>query len=478
MGGVFIEALKGMRAELHALPPLERARRALLYCRILGAEMLGTIAAVPFGIRALVLHRSLPSPYPMSIVHAQDEGHKTGKGQETERAKPWAGGRQTITLARNLRYGPEERELIDIYLPPKNENGAIEADESRRLESKKEDDYERSDFSSHQHNEQPIRTMPVVLFCHGGTWVSGDRWHYSLFATRLAQAGILTCIMSYSLYPNSNISDMTEQVSRALTWTFNNIHSFGGDPQNVTLVGHSAGAQLCSLACLRRATGSHDMNTSDDNNMIGMKSDSSPRDARMPAHLVGMAGVYDLASHYEYERKREVHNLSTMARAGGGKNNLSYFSPTSIVRKSLKQIRDEKVGQLKSSNNWGFGTLFGDKIPQRSGLNLPTRQENCDIDASCPVLSIDEILRLPPTVLMHGCGDHVVPWYESAEYHNLLSECEIPSRLLLYDRWVGHGEFITSVKPLPQATQLASHETGNSLPDYTKDLISIARNEY
>jgi hypothetical protein len=36
---------------------------------------------------------------------------------------------------------------------------------------------------------------PVVLFCHGGVWATGAKWHYSPMATRLAQAGVITAVM-------------------------------------------------------------------------------------------------------------------------------------------------------------------------------------------------------------------------------------------------------------------------------------------
>lgn len=28
---------------------------------------------------------------------------------------------------------------------------------------------------------------PVALFCHGGIWAHGERWHYAPMASRLAQ---------------------------------------------------------------------------------------------------------------------------------------------------------------------------------------------------------------------------------------------------------------------------------------------------
>ena len=121
-------------------------------------------------------------------------------------------------------------------------------------------------------------------------------------ATRLAQAGIVTAIMSYSLYPTAEASQMSGEVSQALTWTLDSISKFGGDAENITLAGHSAGAQLCAMALLQRAGNSKTENLILEKSEIDSSSTAVFADARMPRRFVGMAGVYDIAKHYEYEQ--------------------------------------------------------------------------------------------------------------------------------------------------------------------------------
>jgi hypothetical protein len=58
-------------------------------------------------------------------------------------------------------------------------------------------------------------------------------------------------------------------------------------------------------------------------------------DPRMPLQFVAITGVYDIAAHYEYERQRGVHELSTMKRAMGGKGGFADMSPAVILRDSL-----------------------------------------------------------------------------------------------------------------------------------------------
>jgi hypothetical protein len=46
----------------------------------------------------------------------------------------------------------------------------------------------------------------------------------------------------------------------------------------------------------------------------------------------GIAGVYDIGVHYEYETFRGVEDISTMARAMYGTKLFDRFSPTVIMR--------------------------------------------------------------------------------------------------------------------------------------------------
>jgi len=48
---------------------------------------------------------------------------------------------------------------------------------------------------------------------------------------------------------------MVEDVHTAILWTYNNIAKFGGDPSNITISGHSAGAHLTALTTLKANLG-------------------------------------------------------------------------------------------------------------------------------------------------------------------------------------------------------------------------------
>ena len=52
--------------------------------------------------------------------------------------------------------------------------------------------------------------------------------------------------------------EMVQEVDAALTWAFDNVWRYGGDPHQMTAAGHSAGGHLLAWALLRRAMALHD----------------------------------------------------------------------------------------------------------------------------------------------------------------------------------------------------------------------------
>lgn len=95
---------------------------------------------------------------------------------------------------------------------------------------------------------------PVIVWIHGGGWTQGDGRGFD--GTKLAQDGVVVVTINYRLgalgwlahpalaaYPGGpagNYGQMDQQA--ALRWVQRNISRFGGDPENVTIAGQSAGA--------------------------------------------------------------------------------------------------------------------------------------------------------------------------------------------------------------------------------------------
>lgn len=88
---------------------------------------------------------------------------------------------------------------------------------------------------------------PVVLFIHGGSWTSGNKNIYTFIGRRLAKQGVVAVVINYRLAPAVHVPEQVADCARALAWTVANITKYGGDPQRVFVMGHSAGGGLAAL---------------------------------------------------------------------------------------------------------------------------------------------------------------------------------------------------------------------------------------
>ncbi|EFN66414.1 Esterase FE4 [Camponotus floridanus] len=91
-------------------------------------------------------------------------------------------------------------------------------------------------------------SMPVLFWIHGGAFQLGSGTIYG--ATYLMDSDVILVTINYRLGPMGFLSTEDEVVpgnmglkdqNMALRWVFQNIESFGGDPNGITLFGQSAG---------------------------------------------------------------------------------------------------------------------------------------------------------------------------------------------------------------------------------------------
>lgn len=117
---------------------------------------------------------------------------------------------------------------------------------------------------------------PVVVFFYGGTWVHGERAWYRFVGTTLAAHGVVTVIPDYRKYPQVTLDGFMQDAAAAVAWTHTHAAEFGGAPDDIFVMGHSAGGQIAALLATSPAwLGRH-----------GIK----PADL---AGFIGLAGCYD-----------------------------------------------------------------------------------------------------------------------------------------------------------------------------------------
>lgn len=91
---------------------------------------------------------------------------------------------------------------------------------------------------------------PVLVLLHGGWWRSLDKSDLSFLASGFTEEGALVVLPNYSLCPAVSLDRIPLQLTQALAWLWRHAAEYGGDPNQIILVGHSAGGHLASmLAC-------------------------------------------------------------------------------------------------------------------------------------------------------------------------------------------------------------------------------------
>ena len=109
-----------------------------------------------------------------------------------------------------------------------------------------------------------VSGLPVLVYIHGGSLQTGQPWYGDYSGEGLAREGVIVVNMGYRLgvfgyYANEELAaespagttgnyGMLDQI-KALEWVRDNIAAFGGDPDNVTLSGESAGSASVSALC-------------------------------------------------------------------------------------------------------------------------------------------------------------------------------------------------------------------------------------
>lgn len=103
---------------------------------------------------------------------------------------------------------------------------------------------------------------PVMMMIHGGSWISGDKRIAGVVHPKMdyyTDRGWVFISINYRLtitdpplpidHPDQvSHPDHIDDTAAAIAWTVDNIATYGGDPQQLVLMGFSAGAHLVALA--------------------------------------------------------------------------------------------------------------------------------------------------------------------------------------------------------------------------------------
>jgi acetyl esterase/lipase len=94
--------------------------------------------------------------------------------------------------------------------------------------------------------------LPVVIFFYGGGWVSGERGDYGFAGRAFAANDFVAIVPDYRLVPDVRFPSFIQDGALAVKWARDHAAQYGGDPERITLSGHSAGAYIGAMLALDR----------------------------------------------------------------------------------------------------------------------------------------------------------------------------------------------------------------------------------
>jgi acetyl esterase len=91
---------------------------------------------------------------------------------------------------------------------------------------------------------------PVIVWIHGGAFLSGSKDQISNYLRILAAKGYAVAGVNYTLAPGAQYPTPVRQISSALRYLSENAALLGIDPSKIVLAGDSAGAQIAAQIAL------------------------------------------------------------------------------------------------------------------------------------------------------------------------------------------------------------------------------------
>ncbi|KAL2825058.1 Alpha/Beta hydrolase protein [Aspergillus cavernicola] len=181
----------------------------------------------------------------------------------------------TVTVIRDERYGPAERNLLDVFVPVPT--------------------------SPSPEEEEKEPTRPVLMFVHGGGFFSGGKqWSekvYSNIGYFFAQHGIITVVANHQLVPHVQYPGGAQDMQLAREWIYNNIASprYGrGAPGKVVLLGSSSGGAHIAM---------------------NLYSPAAAADPNIPV-FPPVAGIIYLSVPFWYDRRKPVRQRTIRSYYG------------------------------------------------------------------------------------------------------------------------------------------------------------------
>ena len=206
-------------------------------------------------------------------------------------------------------------------------------------------------FAPAGHREIPVRVYrpasidgrpPLVVYFHGGGWISGTLDTHDPFCRRLAvESGAIVVSVEYRLAPEHRFPSGPEDCLAATDWAFAQSETWGADAGRVVVAGDSAGGNLAAVVCLMRRDRGHGQQLAGQILLWPVTSYYDPAPASYQENGEGygltpggMAWMWDL---YLTDRSEAEYAYAAPLRA----HDLTNLPPALVVTAEYDILRDE-----------------------------------------------------------------------------------------------------------------------------------------
>ncbi|CAG8456363.1 3991_t:CDS:10 [Paraglomus brasilianum] len=233
--------------------------------------------------------------------------------------------RKPSSVRRNIRYGTRPRNRLDVYLPDRVSTTVLKNSPTMPVPT-------NTTMHTPSTHENPV----IILI--STSWSAGNKSTCMPVAHNLQSQGYVVVVPDITLYPRGKIAEMVADIQQ----------QFHGDPSQIYLLGHAAGALICALTIVHDVCASLDVlppNTTEVNLPIW---DNAIRRTPMPRvqGLILFSGNYDVIYYYAYLFQKGLEQVHAMPRVmGNSSETFLQCSPTYLLQHALAQ--STKRDQLK-----------------------------------------------------------------------------------------------------------------------------------
>ena len=179
---------------------------------------------------------------------------------------------------------------------------------------------------------------PVHVFIHGGYWRSRVKEDFAFVGPELNRHGVLAVVINYPLCPVVTLDVVVASARLAVDWVRREIRTYGGDPERISLSGHSSGAHLGAAILAQDSAAEESAGC----NLRG---------------AVLISGIYDPAPAQRISVNAELNLNESLC------NRHDYLSVPRVMTCPLKVIvgADEPAGWIEQSLSYAEHAALADK---------------------------------------------------------------------------------------------------------------------